>query len=261
MPITKGQGNPKWTFEETVLALGLLARSNWHVPAKSSADVQQLSETLRSLAVHPDTDRNETFRNADGVYLKLINLLSLHPAKASHKGLRSSRMDRQVWKRYWQSTEELRGLARTILKEGRQADGGQAAAEESARGGDQDDVSEGRLVSRIHRERERRSKRHKVLARARGRGDEVRCEACRRGPLPLGDLQTREAIFEVHHVVPLSESGATRMRLGDLSILSANCHRVLHRLIRSEGRWLAPSDLRGRLQGESLIEAGEAEAS
>jgi 5-methylcytosine-specific restriction protein A len=33
MPITKGQGNPNWTREETILAMDLLVRSDGAIPS------------------------------------------------------------------------------------------------------------------------------------------------------------------------------------------------------------------------------------
>ena len=46
MPVTKGQGNPTWTFEETLLALDLIQRATPRVPGKTSPEVAEVSKTL-----------------------------------------------------------------------------------------------------------------------------------------------------------------------------------------------------------------------
>ncbi|MFC5863815.1 HNH endonuclease [Acidicapsa dinghuensis] len=49
-------------------------------------------------------------------------------------------------------------------------------------------------------------------------------------------------MFEVHHVIPISEIGMTRTKLKDLALLCANCHRYVHRLIKLNGGWLTISE-------------------
>ena len=54
---------------------------------------------------------------------------------------------------------------------------------------------------------------------------------------PLG-----ESIFEAHHIFPLAAGEERKTKLGDLALLCANCHRMLHRAISTEKRWIAISE-------------------
>lgn len=81
-----------------------------------------------------------------------------------------------------------------------------------------------------HRKRERRL-REKKLQEVLARLNRLRCEvkACRFDFLttygPLG-----HGFAHVHHLKPLSDAhGATRTFLGDLAIVCANCHAMIHR--------------------------------
>jgi hypothetical protein len=95
---------------------------------------------------------------------------------------------------------------------------------------DEDEALEGRLLSKLHRVRERdhrlvRRKKQAVVS-AEGR---LLCEVCDfdfaqvYGPLGRG-------FAECHHRIPLgSLQGSSQTRLADLAIVCANCHRMLHR--------------------------------
>ena len=71
--------NPVWTRDELVLALDLYLGSRLALPGKRSAEVLELSATLNRLGAVLFGDRGEDFRNANGVYLKLMNFRSLDP--------------------------------------------------------------------------------------------------------------------------------------------------------------------------------------
>lgn len=70
------------------------------------------------------------------------------------------------------------------------------------------------------------------------RGDKIACEACKfdfaaaYGKLGVG-------VCEVHHRHSMSEGGTRTTSLDDLAILCANCHRVLHRAAKLQGRMLS----------------------
>lgn len=243
MPKTHGQGNPNWTFEETILALDVLQRHDFKVPGKSSEEVDRLSKLLQSLPIHANNLRNDQFRNVDGVYLKLQNLISLHPSR-SGRGLRSSAMDKEVWETYWQKATEVSRLTAEIE---RGAPG--LTPVELARSDDGDELfQEGRLLTAIHKRRERaRGLRAQVIARERKNG--LACHACDRGPALISrGPEAEAAMYEVHHLRPLSELGPTSTRVSDLALLCATCHRLIHQLIRLERRWCTVHDLRAALR-------------
>jgi 5-methylcytosine-specific restriction protein A len=248
MPVTQGHGNPIWTVDETLLALDLILQHYPRIPGKTSKEVRELSATLHGLPVHPAETRKANFRNPDGVYFKLQNLVSQHPDKADKKGLSHSKTDQAVWDRYHDKPAEVHRLAQSIRA------GALEVAKESdteAGGDDDTEFAEGRLLTRLHRRRERqRGLRKKVLKRARASDSGLRCEACESGPaISVAGTQVEEAMFEAHHLVPLSELGASKTRVSDMALLCANCHRLIHRLCRDEARWLTPGNLRARLGG------------
>ena len=91
MARTHGHGNPKWTREETILALGLYQELKGHVPTEKDNRVKELSELLWSFPYHVDESRRESFRNPAGVAFKLQNIRQV----ATGAGLKNvSAMDR-----------------------------------------------------------------------------------------------------------------------------------------------------------------------
>jgi 5-methylcytosine-specific restriction protein A len=93
-----------------------------------------------------------------------------------------------------------------------------------------EEFQEGRLLTALHKQRERNpvlSKRKKEsVLRIEGR---LACEACGFDFKQVyGSLGTGFA--ECHHRVPLAElPGSRGTRVSDLAIVCANCHRMLHR--------------------------------
>lgn len=232
MPATHGHGNPDWTREETILALALLASRGMKCPAKSSDDVSELSAFLGSCAIHPSHIRGSTFRNRDGVYMKMQNLLScdLQPGR---KGLVTTRMDRAMWKEFEGNPQAVIAAAKTIRATLKTLENLENV--EPIESGDEDDgYSEGNLALRTHRRRERaRGLRKKAIANARKGGAPLQCESCRQTErIALG--LAAEAEFEVHHRIPLADSGLSpvKTRLKDLAVVCANCHRLVHALMR-----------------------------
>ena len=89
-------------------------------------------------------------------------------------------------------------------------------------------MSEGRVLTREHRRRERSrklSRKKKEAAKAAG---VLVCEVCGLDPTitypNLGD-----SAIECHHRVPLAQlAGSVKTRLKDLALVCASCHRMLH---------------------------------
>lgn len=102
--------------------------------------------------------------------------------------------------------------------------------EEESDDDDEEESFEGRVLLRLHRLRERdprvvRQKKEETL-KAKGC---LQCEVCDFDFAsvygPIG-----EGFAECHHRVPLKElDGTEPTRIGDLAIVCANCHRMLHR--------------------------------
>jgi 5-methylcytosine-specific restriction protein A len=238
MAVTDGHGNPPWSREETILALGLYFAVDGDVPSVADHRVQALSQLLRTLPGHAQAGRRATFRNPDGVVFKLQNLRQV----ATGRGLANvSRMDRAIWTELGQSPDRVTQIGDAIV----------AAA--AMLGSDvdlpseEDEFQEGRLLTAMHFRRERAPKlRAKLLALRRKQGV-LSCDACNVRPIAVG-LEFEDAIFEAHHLLPLGVTGPTVTRLADLSLLCANCHRLIHRLIATHRRWIDVKELRRMLR-------------
>jgi len=92
------------------------------------------------------------------------------------------------------------------------------------------DAIEGRVLTRLHRSRERSAKLAKTKReRVMKEKECLECEVCgfdffkRYGELGLGFL-------ECHHILPVSQVVEPKpTKLEDLALVCANCHRMLHR--------------------------------
>ena len=106
------------------------------------------------------------------------------------------------------------------------------------------EFTEGRTVTEAHKRRERNPTLRKKLISKRRKVGRLKCEIC--GCIepkdPLG-----ESIFEAHHILPLAAGEERTTKLGDLALLCANCHRMLHRAISIEKRWIAIPEAQGIL--------------
>jgi predicted HNH restriction endonuclease len=69
--------NANWTREELILALDLYLRFRESPPSKNSNEVAELSALLNTLG--GETGGDETFRNANGVYMKMMNFRRFDP--------------------------------------------------------------------------------------------------------------------------------------------------------------------------------------
>src|SRR5690349_11576661 len=113
MARTQGHGNPKWTRDETILALDLYFRCKGKMPSSSDSDVIELSNVLQQLTTQSLETRRNSFRNPTGVAFKVQNLRNV----ATGKGLRNgSRMDREIWAEFGKRPEAVRELATTIRR-------------------------------------------------------------------------------------------------------------------------------------------------
>ena len=236
MAVTHGHGNPKWTRDETIIALDLYFDSAGTIPSSSDERVIEVSRLLRALPYHDQAARKASFRNPDGVSFKLQNLRQV----ATGKGLGNvSKMDRFVWEELGDQPNEVKRLADLIKA------GIEIAASEDDSHGDEFEFAEGRTVTEAHKRRERNPNLRKTLISKKRKTGRLACEICG-GIEPDGPLG--ESMFEAHHIVPLAAAGEERKtKLKDLALLCANCHRMLHRAISTEKRWIAIPEARNLL--------------
>ncbi|TPI63951.1 hypothetical protein FJ417_03345 [Mesorhizobium sp. B3-1-7] len=232
--------NPAWTRDELILALDLYLKSRPSPPGKDSAEIAQLSELLRRIGLTLGASDSTTYRNANGVYMKLMNFRSLDPdyTNGGRVGLKAAgKGDVEVWNEFSGDAGRLSGTAAAI----------RAAIQDDELSitiaGEPEIVEaiEGRVLTRLHRSRERRpelvaAKKKSVIRETGG----LRCEACDT------DLLNTYAGFgsaaaEVHHLRPLHTlTHAAKTTLKDLALLCANCHKVVH----SSREWLSVDQVR-----------------
>lgn len=234
--------NPPWTRDELILALDLYFRANpLHISKKEKDPrIIDLSELLNRLPLHPRRTEYETFRNASGVYMKLCNFLRLDPSYAGEGLKRGGKLEEQIWVEYSSDLSLLKLTAAAISRGSELFETPKARLEAEFGLGD-DEFPEGRIITMSHKRKERnriavKKKKEQVL-RATGR---LACEVCR---FEFAQFygEPGAGIIECHHNKPLAESVLQRnTRLSDLSLVCANCHRVLHKT----RPWISVTQLR-----------------
>jgi 5-methylcytosine-specific restriction enzyme A len=232
--------NPDWTRDEHILALDLYLSAKPGQPQKGSKEVAALSALLNRLHRKLGTSGLATLRNADGVYMKLMNLKSHDPDSVAlgRSGLqRGNRLEADVWREFGADPTRLKHVADAI----RSFIESSAPLPDAGPDGDDELSPEGRVLARVHRSYERNPKnRAKKIARFQHEnGGRVFCEACgfdfehTYGDRGIG-------FIECHHVKPVSVLRAvTKPVLGDFRLVCSNCHRMIHR----GPKWLEWGDL------------------
>jgi 5-methylcytosine-specific restriction enzyme A len=237
MARTHGHGNPDWTRDETILALALFFECDETVPSKSDPRLQALSAVLRSLPYHADAARKPTFRNPDGVGFKLHNLRSV----ATGKGLGNiSKTDREIWATFGSTPERVRELASLIKASVIQVSA--PAADEN-----EDEFFEGRVLTLMHKRRERHPGVRKALLQSRIKLGSLSCDLCLTSTR-IDDPVLSDAQYEAHHLLPIAAAMERKTQLRDIALVCANCHRLIHRLIVHHKRWLGLTECRELLE-------------
>jgi 5-methylcytosine-specific restriction protein A len=218
--VVRGTRPPTWVRDELILALDLYLRLG--ALDNSHQEVIALSKLLNGMPIHPDWRYSNDFRNPNGVSMKLGNFQALDPAYAG-VGLRSgSHEGASIWDEFHSQPQLLNQLAESIRA-------GSITQEAETPEDGEDEAQEGRILTRIHRSRERNQKlvaKRKAQRRKECDGA-LKCEACD-FDFVVKYGNRGDGFAECHHKIPLAESGATKTRLDDLAILCANCHRMIH---------------------------------
>lgn len=224
--------NPKWHKDELILALDLYFKIEpGQIHARNPAIIE-LSQTLNVLPFSDGKTDAELYRNPNGVGLKLSNFLAIDPDYKG-KGMQSySKLDEQVFNEFKNNRALLRQLANniraTLAQENLVEELKVPIAEDEEE--DEHSASEGKLLYRLHRYRERNralvNKKKKEHLKKHG---SLACELCSFDfEETYGDVG--KGFIECHHRTPLSElTPDTKTTLNDLMLICSNCHRMMHR--------------------------------
>lgn len=224
--------NPTWIRDELILALDLYRTNPKSPPGKASASVRTLSDLLNKmqrLSGHPVGDK---FRNANGVYLKMMNFRALDPAftKQGKVGMKAGgALEKVVWNEYHNRWDALSEDAKAIRDTVESAD---EIAVSKLPISDPYEGEEGGVIMRMHKRYERDPRLIREKRKAAAAEGKLACEVCgfdfeaAYGVLGAGYI-------EVHHTKPVHTLVAgTKTKLDDLALLCANCHRMAHRNAR-----------------------------
>lgn len=235
--------NPKWIRDEELLLVDLYLASRGKIPGPEDPRVIELSTLLAQSPWHSMSSRVSTFRNPDGIVLKLQNLKSID---TGHGMPNSSMIDRQVLNEFVEQPEQLSGIAASIRKGIQLA---QPLAIISADLALDVVFTEGRLLTALHLRRERDPRLRKGLLRKRQDSNCCFCELCGLSFEAVDPIH-RMSAFEVHHLLPLSVSGLTRRTTHhELALLCAVCHRLIHSAIAANCCWLSIDQAKSILMG------------
>ena len=220
--------NPNWTADELLLALDLFFRLEGHRASRFDRRIQDLSTLLRTNPAWGKKQLGARFRSAAAVASKLNNIsfLSGEPGM-SHV----SRLDRDIWQRYGNRPGFVRQRAEVIRRA--ILSGPDATVTEI----EDIEFKEGALVTRQHRFRERNPNVRKRVLASRLADGELECEICEVS-FPSLDHKLKLAAFEVHHLLPVAIARERKVKIRDMALLCATCHRQLHALIANQQDWV-----------------------
>lgn len=220
--------NPDWTRDELILALDLYFREPKAQGSGIHPGCIELSAALNALPIHPLGTREATFRNPNGVGMKLINFRKYDPTFKG-KGLPAgSHLEEEVWNSFALDLPRLKEVSTAIRNGISELAGSSESIAELV--GQDEETEEGKLLLALHKRRERdasfaKKKKDQTMKSAGA----LVCEVCSFdfkkvfGGHGLG-------FAECHHDRPISKMApGEKTKLSELRIVCANCHRMLHR--------------------------------
>lgn len=214
-----------WSRDELILALHLYhsspeARTNVKHPG-----VIELSELLQELPIHPVEFRPPNFRNPNGVSMKLGNFQAYDPEYHGTGLPQGAQAEEGIWNEF---SENLAGLSQVSSAIREHYPTLKSVGVQHL---DNDDgVEEGSIFHAMHKYYERdkaliRKKKKDVFAKHTA----LKCEVC---DFDFGKVygELGDQFAECHHTKPVAKmKSGEKTKQSDLSIVCANCHRMLHR--------------------------------
>ena len=235
--------NPIWSRDELILALDLYLKHRKAPPGKNSPEVIELSNFLAEMGKTLGVGNAETYRNPSGVYMKMMNFMRFDPeyTRDGKVGLtRGNKDEGVVWGEFASDLKRLTEVVGAI-----RASIQQHHDDNELGGADEPDIAEapeGRVLTRMHRVRERSRKLVELAKkRALAKYKKLCCEACG------FDFSVKygfkgEGVIDVHHTKPVHTlaSDGDKTNVDDLALLCANCHRIVH----SSRKWLSIDEVK-----------------
>ncbi len=211
-----------WMRDELILALDLYIREG---QSASLASREELSAVLRAIPVEPELCDEPKFRSPQSIAYKLHNFVGIDPSNPASGFPHGGRGDQLVWDEFADDEPRLSTTAAAI----RANLGAISQMDVEEIDDDLTEAEEGRVLTGVHKKRERNSKLRK--AKVEGTLKEtgrLACEAC---DLDFGEKygQRGAGFIECHHVQPLRTlKPGQKTKLSDLALLCSNCHRMVH---------------------------------
>jgi 5-methylcytosine-specific restriction protein A len=184
-----------------IVALNVYLQNRPTLPGHRSQEIADLSRTLKRLGerLFQSEGRSGTFRNENGVYMKLMNFRRLDPEYTARgrKGLsRGAKAEEDVWLEFANDPIRCKRAADAVVAS---LSDPETVAKWLDLGADLQEAPEGRLLTRTHLARERdrglvEAKRRQVLERQ----GKLKCEAC---AFEFGTFygERGELFIECHH--------------------------------------------------------------
>jgi 5-methylcytosine-specific restriction protein A len=217
---------PSWVRDELILVLDLYFQHGKELISPDDEAVEELGTLLRSLPLHPESEKGDQFRSNHAVVMKVQQFAGLD-SDTPYKGRgRVGQRQREIWDTFGDKSQEVRRIAQKIQEEYEEI-GSSDSPEEQMK---DEEFREGRILTRVHKRRERdprltRRKKQKV----RDETGQLACEVC---GFDFAEFYGKlgEGFAECHHRTPLAEIEAPKeTALSDLAIVCSNCHSMIHR--------------------------------
>jgi len=241
--------NPDWTRDELIVALNVYLKHRPNPPGKDSKEIVDLTRTLNRLGekLFRPEDRAETFRNENGVYMKLMNFRRLDPryTAGGRTGLaRGAKAEEDVWAEFAADPGRCQEVADAIIASLDDPEVGAAWLEPDIDEGLQE-AAEGRLLTRRHLARERNRKlveaKRKQIMKKHGK---LACDVCK-FDFSVRYGERANGFIECHHTKPVATLAVGhKTHIDDLALVCANCHRMIHR----RKPWLSIAELKAQIK-------------
>jgi 5-methylcytosine-specific restriction protein A len=231
--------NPNWSRDELIVTLDFYVQHSPSIPDKKSSEIFSLSEFLNRLQLKLGGETGETFRNPNGVYMKLMNFRRFDPSYRGKGLVRGGKDEQIVWNLYSSNPAQLHKISesiRTLVINDSVLPSAVTVSDE-----EESEAEEGKILTRTHRYRERdkkiveRKKNHTLKTTGK-----LACQICEFDFAKIYGLRG-EGFIECHHTKPVSELDAgAKTKLSELLLVCSNCHRMIHR----RKPWLSVEELK-----------------